>query len=183
MESIENIKSQIDLLFSKYEAFVEILKQKENWCKRTVQYALQIIYFLHCGFVVMNNDNNKHNFIQFVDKSNNTRKIKDLKGRVKSFSTYHVKAHLLSSIGIQTCIDVLHKDNENQQINKCSYLALELIIDQNIKKKNKKQQWKDLLDRLQMLDTHDMLENYVYQVLSIVSYIDFSTITTTTTDY
>ena len=72
---------------------------------------------------------------------------------------------------------------ENQQINKCSYLALELIIYQNIKKKNKKQQWEDLLDRLQMLDKHDMLENYLHQVLSIVSYIDFSTITTTTTDY
>ena len=114
------------------------------------------------------NDNNKHNFIQFVDNSNNTRKIKDLKGRGMkfSFTTYQVSTYFLPLIGIET-IDVLHKDHENQHINNCSYLALELIIDQNKKRKDKKQkrQWEDLLDSLQVLDKHDMLGNFV-KVLS-----------------
>ena len=74
MASYIVIYNKINLLFAKCKSFLEILENKKNWSKVAMQYALQIMYFLHCGFVLMTTNNNNDSFKQFVDNSNNTQR-------------------------------------------------------------------------------------------------------------
>ena len=75
MASYIVIYNKINLLFAKCKSFLEILENKQkNWSKVAMQYALQIMYFLHCGFVLMTTNNNNDSFKQFVDNSNNTQR-------------------------------------------------------------------------------------------------------------
>jgi hypothetical protein len=166
--------NKINLLFAKCKSFLEILKNKKDWSKVAMQYALQIMYFLHCGYVLMTTNNNNDSFKQFVDNSNNTQKLKDFEiEKNYSFTTYKVQdAIIASELAIQT-IDIKSKDHENRQINKASYLAIELIIQQKIsslkgRDKNKKRErddWIKLMDKLRSLDSLISIDCYIRQVL------------------
>ena len=173
MASYIVIYNKINLLFAKCKSFLEILENKKNWSKVAMQYALQIMYFLHCGFVLMTTNNNNDSFKQFVDNSNNTQRLKDFEIKKNySFTTFKVHDVLLASeLAIQT-IDIKSKDHENRQINKASYLALELIIEQKISslkgdksKKREKADWTLLLDKLRSLDSSISIDCYIRKVL------------------
>ena len=80
-----------NLLLEKYRVFVDILNNKNDWTQISLQYALQILYFLHCGNVRLKDNSG---FIRFVDKDEkHQRTIADLlENRIKTvqFNTYHI---------------------------------------------------------------------------------------------
>ena len=155
-----------NLLLERYRVFVDILNDKNDWTQISLQYALQFMYFLHCGNVRLTNDSS---FKSFVDKDvKHQRKITDFsfENRRKNveFNTYHINDGILSNR-----LDIMHFNfNDIQKINCISYFGLEqgILFKKSLKKKDKKLRTKltAILDKLRDLDSPHTQNNYINKV-------------------
>ena len=153
-----------NLLVEKYRVFVDILNNKNDWTKISLQYALQILYFLHCGNVRLINDSS---FKRFVDKDEkHQRKIADLlENRKKKvqFNTYHINDDI-------TCnLDIIHFNFNNvEKINCISYFGIEQGIQtyrDHIKNdRNLRSKLKAIVCKLYDLDSSFASNNYIHEV-------------------
>ena len=153
-----------NLLLEKYRVFVDILNNKNDWTQISLQYALQILYFLHCGNVRLINDSS---FKRFVDKDEkHQRKIADLlENRKKKvqFNTYHINDDITSNL------DIIHFNFNNvEKINCISYFGIEQGIQtyrDHIKNdRNLRSKLKAIVCKLYDLDSSFTSNNYIHEV-------------------
>jgi len=151
------LSNKLDILYSKYHAFLDILNrysfQNLNHSKMSHQYALQILYFLHCGYVRLVDNST---FVPFEDKDSRDVEKDEFKNII--FTTYEIPRN--ASLDVDFKIESLNL-NTLQKINDISYLGLETKIKCSQLKnvfKNK------LLDKLHDLDSQHSMTGYIRQV-------------------
>ena len=154
------LSNKLDILYSKYHAFLDILNrysfQNLNHSKMSHQYALQILYFLHCGYVRLVDNST---FVPFEDKD--SRDVENDEFKNITFSTYVVPRNVsLDYADFFNKIEVLNLDTL-KKINDISYLGLETKISRSQLTKIFKYK---LVDRLHDLDNQHCMDNHIWQV-------------------
>ena len=157
-EEYINLSNKLDILYRKYTAFVDVLNrysfQNQHHSKMSHQYALQILYFLHCGYVRLVDNST---FVPFEDKD--SRDVEKDEFKNIRFTTYEVPRN----VSIDADFNKIESLNLNtlKKINDISYLGLETKISRSQLRKRLKNK---LLDRLHNLDNQSNLDNYIWQV-------------------